>query len=223
MPRRTDGLYKPKIDINGPLPPIAIIPEVLPGEYFALLQPEVIDQDLLPYYMISNYGRIWHKFANHFMSTSWDGPGYRIAVLALKTGKSRTFRVHRLLMLTFRYYTGCENMMINHKDGVKTHNYIDFPGQQDPDNLEWCDGSYNEKEAFRLGLKHAKYGEDHPLSTITSEQVRQICSLLQDRHFGKNILTDKQIRESVGGVSEDQIRSIKQRKCWQKDSKDYIF
>lgn len=223
MPRRTDGLYKPRIDLSKPLPPFAIIPEVLPGEYFALLDPNIIDPDLLPYYMISNFGRIWHKYTNHFMSTSWDGPGYRIAVLALKTGKSRTFRVHRLLMLTFRYYPGCEQMMINHKDGVKTHNYIDFPGIKDPDNLEWCDGSYNEKEAFRLGLKKPKYGSEHPLSTITEDQVAHICQLLQDRASGKNILTDKQIRESAGDVSEMQMRSIKQRICWNHVSKDYNF
>ena len=220
MPRNPET-YKPMIDLEKGLCPIAIIPELLPNEYFLLIT-EIAAPNVLPYYMISNYGRIWHKYLHHFMRTSWDCinymEGYRIASLACKDGKNHSFRVHRLLMLTHRYFPGCENMMVNHIDGVKTHNYIDFPGKGD--NLEWCDGSYNEKEAFRLGLKKPKIGVDHPLSTMSEEDVIKLCQILEDKHNGKNNMRYRDIMKELK-VSENQINYIKNINGWIHISKNF--
>ena len=61
-------------------PILYCVPEILPGEEFKLITDQAAP-NILPYYAISNFGRIWNIYENHFMRTSWDGPGYRIAVL----------------------------------------------------------------------------------------------------------------------------------------------
>lgn len=206
---------QPKQDLDHPLA-IFKIPEMLPGEVFQMIT-DVAAPGVLPYYAISNFGRIWHIYNNKFMSTSWDGPGYRIAVLRLRNGLAHTFRVHRLLMMTFRYIEGCEDLMVNHMDGCKTRNYIDFPGIPNPDNLEWCNGSYNSTEAFRLGLKHAACGEKHGMAKLTDDLVRQICAHLENKN-----LTCKQIADIVG-VKLHAVENIKYRGAWAHIAKDYNF
>jgi hypothetical protein len=205
---------QPKYDIDHPLA-VYFVPECLPGENFEMIT-DVAAPGVLPYYAISNYGRIWHIYDNHFMSTSWDGPGYRIAVLRLRNGRAHTFRVHRLLMMTHRYFEGCENMVINHIDGCKTRNYIDFPGISNPDNLEWCDMSYNMKEAHRIGLKKAKFGTDHPRAIMDEEVVKHVCELIVAGTY-----TPKQISE-ITGVSIANYENIKYKKTWKHISKDYF-
>lgn len=69
--------------------------------------------------------------------------GYYICTL-YKKGKGRTFKVHRLIAEVF--IDNPDNLpIINHKDGNKLNNSID--------NLEWCDYSHNNKEAYKQGLK----------------------------------------------------------------------
>lgn len=204
-----------KYDINHP-PAIYFVPEALPGERFEMIT-DVAAPGVLPYYAISTYGRIWHIYANHFMSTSWDGPGYRIAVLRMRDGRAHTFRVHRLLMMTHRYIEGCENLVINHIDGCKTRNYIDFPGLQNPDNLEWCNMSYNIKEAHRIGLKKAKFGSDHPNSILNEEIVNKICKMLQDGNLKQTEIAD------ILGIPVNLVWNIKRRLTWKHISCNYNF
>jgi hypothetical protein len=195
--------------------PVFVVPEWLPGERFEMITDQAAP-GILPYYAISTFGRIWHVYMNRFMSTSWDGPGYRIAVLRFKDGMAHTCRVHRLMMLTFRYFPGCEDMMVNHINGRKTANWIDYPGIANPDNLEWCDGSYNQKEAIRLGLKHPHTGKIEESSKLTEEQVRSVCECLQEGN-----LTLKQISE-VTGVNLGQVQNIKY-KTWRSITCEYNF
>lgn len=209
-----------KYDLNHPTP-IFIIPEMLPGENFKMITDQAA-KDILPYYSISNYGRIWHIYANHFMSTSWDGPGYRIAVLRTKNG-AKTFRVHRLLMLTHRYreyieyqklHPG-ENIVANHIDGIKTRNYIDFPNF--PDNLEWNTSSENEKHAYDNGLKPIPLGEESPNSKLTNERVIEICKQIE---LGN--LTSQQIAD-INNVSLATIENIRFGRSWKQISFNYHF
>lgn len=127
-----------------------------------LVNMEEIWKDIKGYermYQISNYGRIksLSRFINSCKQYSSIGyyskekikkqsvskTGYYICTLC-KNGKTRTFKVHRLIAEAF--IDNPNNLpIINHKDGNKLNNSID--------NLEWCDYSYNNKEAYRQGLR----------------------------------------------------------------------
>ena len=64
--------------------------------------------------------------------------GYARVILS-----NKSYSVHRLVAEAF--IPNPNNLpIINHKDGNKQNNCID--------NLEWCDYSYNNKEAYRIGL-----------------------------------------------------------------------
>ena len=76
-----------------------------------------------------------------------------------KNGKIKYVRVHRLVAEAF--IPNPNNLpCINHKDGNKLNNEIS--------NLEWCSYSYNNSEAYRIGLKQnkykGKYGKDAQFS-----------------------------------------------------------
>jgi hypothetical protein len=66
-----------------------------------------------------------------------------------------------------------EDLMINHKDGVKGNNYYT--------NLEWCTNQENVKHAFDTGLSIGLKGEDSSCSKLTNGQVSEIRS-----HFLEN-------------------------------------
>ena len=65
----------------------------------------------------------------------------------MRGGKAFRKTLHRLLMETFK--PNKDNLpCINHMDGNILNNSLD--------NLEWCTYGHNEKEAYRLGLKHSR-------------------------------------------------------------------
>ena len=105
--------------------PIIYIPEALPGEMWLPIT-EIAIPGILPYYAITTYGRIWHRFKNSFMVSAWDKFGYRIAILRTVNG-AKTFRIHRIMMLVFHYFPGCEEYVVDHIDGCKSRNYLNFP------------------------------------------------------------------------------------------------
>lgn len=71
--------------------------------------------------------------------------GYCLVKLSNK-GKSKEYKVHRLVAIAFidnpNHYD-----CINHKDEIKTNNYVD--------NLEWCDHQYNNTYGTRIQKQSA--------------------------------------------------------------------
>ena len=113
------------------------------------------------FYMVSNFGRIkslprtrkcgYGKTASvkeRVLKYKIDKYGYAIYGLS-KNGKSKSHTIHRLVALAFIFnpYPILLNQ-INHKDGNKLNNCLE--------NLEWCDCTYNNREAVRIGLKGGK-------------------------------------------------------------------
>lgn len=104
--------------------------------------------------MISNFGNV--------LSTKrkiWNGKGYYTKESAILKpienhkgyftvritfdDKKKTLPIHRLVALSF--IQNPNNLpQVNHIDGDKKNNNVK--------NLEWCDNSYNQLHAFRIGL-----------------------------------------------------------------------
>lgn len=75
--------------------------------------PEFSNQ-IKPYYAISNYGKIFNIYTKNEIIPHMNENGYLQVSLMTRTG--RVFRkVHRLVMMCFFYFEGCENFQVNHK------------------------------------------------------------------------------------------------------------
>lgn len=92
-------------------------------------------------YEVSNFGNIKSLITNRLLKPSSDRFGY-VRFNALKNKKSKTIRIHRLVMEVFNPIE--IKMQVNHLDGDKTNNHID--------NLEWCTDSENKLHAYKHGL-----------------------------------------------------------------------
>lgn len=157
--------------------PIYFVPSpvlYLPPEEFKEITDKVVP-GVKPYYMISNYGRIWHKYRQEFLTFNIDSKGYLYKPLATDNG-SINCRIHRLVMMTFCYFPGCENRLINHKDGIKTNPCIT--------NLEWSSYSENMIHAFENELVSKQ-------NIYNDEQIKSICELLQNNKITLQEIADK--------------------------------
>jgi hypothetical protein len=121
--------------------------------------------------------------------------GYKSVTLC-KNGKLRSYTVHRLVAQTF-VGNSKGYKQVNHKDGNKLNNSVS--------NLEWCDASYNQNHARRLGLQG---GELSNTAKLTTERVRDIRSA-----YSKGTTTMKRLGESYG-VNEQTISKIINYKTW---------
>ena len=92
-------------------------------------------------YQISDFGNVKSLISNRLLKPSQDTFGY-VRFNALKNKKSKTLRIHRLVMEVFNPINSF--MQVNHIDGNKLNNRLN--------NLEWCTDSDNKKHAYKTGL-----------------------------------------------------------------------
>ena len=90
--------------------------------------------------------------------------------------------LHRLIMLAFRYFPGCENLQVNHIDGNKLNN--------DLSNLEWVTCQQNILHAINTGLHYDPKGENNPAATITDAQADMIGNLLSQNKYSRKEIAD---------------------------------
>ena len=208
------GLLCPKgvrlYDKDHPRPIFMLPDNLLHNEYFVGLT-QFAAPGVLPYYAISNYGRIYQIYTGRFMKTNYRPNGYAYFCLANEKGQGK-YTLHRMVMLTFRYYPGCEELQVNHKDGDKTHNWVDVPNQFGilEDNLEWATGSYNSKHAIDNNLRSRT-------NVLNEDMVHDICSLFSQGYA----ITD--VCRKYKGISYATIQAIYERKNWVKISCNYQF
>jgi hypothetical protein len=180
--------------------------EFFPNEVFADI-PLLELPEGFNHHKASNYGRIYDCRAERFCHQRFDTKGYYYIDSAYN-GKHKLARVHRLVLSAFNYSPECKELIVNHIDGIKYHNYLW--------NLEWTTQSGNIQHAYRLGLNRAAKGEDNHNALITNEQAIQICELIQSG------LSTKEIHD-ITGIDGEIIKGIKCRHTWRFISDNYVF
>lgn len=138
-----------------------------PDEEFMIIPP--FSDNIKPYYIISNYGNIYNAFTGVKLIPHENENGY--LQVSLMTQSGRVFRkVHRLVMMCFFYFPGCELYQVNHKNGVKTINIYW--------NLEWSTPKENIEHAINIGLRKPFKGEYNPNSSLTDKDARIIGEMI---------------------------------------------
>lgn len=154
-------------------------------------------------YFVDTCGNVYGKTVG-ILKPSVSRKGYLRVTLSV-FGKQTCYAVHRLVATIF-IPNPLDLPEVNHIDGDKTNNTIE--------NLEWVSPKDNKKHAMEV-LGHG-YGETHSQATISTQQVIEICTMIQDK------LRTIDIAEKVG-VDLDKIRSIKKGRAWKHISKDFTF
>ncbi len=184
--------------------------EAIMEEIWLPLSPIFIP-GLSPIYSISTYGRIYNNLTKNFLPQDMMYNKDKYITVCLKgIDNSNIFQMpHRLMMIVFNYRPDYELFDVNHKDGVKYHNWLW--------NLEWITKSGNIQHAIKNNLFNL--GETRQNSKLTNDQVRMICKLIVE---GKR---NYEIAEMVGvencNVSKI-VTNIKLGKSWRHISKDYF-
>ena len=122
----------------------------------------------------------------------------------------KRIRVHRLMMFIFCYFPGCEELVVNHKDGVKDHNWLW--------NLEWTTHKENAEHAWEMGLctPHPCIGEDNGHAKLNNNLVMEICEKISKGETATSIAKQYDISRSV-------VTGIKNRTIWRHISCSYDF
>lgn len=98
------------------------------------------------YYEINENGDVRNKLTGNYIKGDINNAGYYRVCLYHKSKKQRFFR-HRLVAQLF--IPNPNNYPeVNHINGDKSIN--------NKNNLQWCDRTYNEREAHRLKIKEYK-------------------------------------------------------------------
>lgn len=111
-------------------------------------------------YAVTSCGKVWSYKRNIFMAQRYDKDGYLRVSLVNDDGKLKTFFVHRLVALA--YIPNPEGKgTVNHKDEVKTHNYVG--------NLEWMTSAEN--IAYGTGQARSRQKRLKPVYCVELDQV----------------------------------------------------
>lgn len=117
--------------------PIIFVPEdTKEDEEFKMLERNVAP-DVMPYYAISNYGRLVNIYNGKVMKENYRPNGYGYYCLASENSKTgqKKYTSHRIVLKTFNDIDGSDALQVNHIDGDKTNNSLS--------NLEWMTSQEN--------------------------------------------------------------------------------
>ena len=152
-------------------------------------------------YKVDENGNVFSVRNNKFLKRMTFPSGYEYVHLCNGKGKTKLFRVHRLVAETF--IPNPNNLpCVNHKDGNKLNNSVK--------NLEWCTHSENMIHAYQTGLEQPRCGEQHHAHKLTEDAVKYIKQLYvkRDKEFGAVALAKK------FNVDRTTIHDIVRGKTW---------
>ena len=168
-----------------------IIP--LDGEYF--VHVIFYNGRILPWYYVSNYGRIYSVRYNKIISPYIDKRGYyRVTITIDEQGHTIFTGVHKIMLMSFYPINEPDRFIPNHKDGNPSNNILS--------NLEWTTVSGNTRHAIENGLCNY-IATDNPRSYLDEDKIELICQMIKDGYTNVQIL-DKLWKLNVIGNDQNQ-------------------
>ena len=170
------------------------------------------DDEIKDCYFVSNRGRVYNMHTRMILHGALDKDGYQFIRICRLNGSTKTFKLHRLVMICFDYREDFKKYQVNHINGIKTDNF--------DDNLEWCTNRENIIHAFDNGLLDKCLGENSQLSRMTNDTVIKICEALE------MCLPYEEICEYANLDYEKDKRVVEhilKRESWKRISQNYNF
>ena len=165
--------------------------------------------NIMPWYWISNTGKIFSIQINALMKYDYVGKGY-LKVTLQSTSGPVDMLVHRLVMLCFHPISNPDSFTVNHKDGDHENNY--------DSNLEWATYVDQMVHASETGLLNTEY--------YSESEVRAICKELE-----QNSNQDEVIYKLYGNIKlrnypyyvkiKHLVNRIQRKISWQNISCEY--
>lgn len=156
--------------------------------------------NICDYYLIDRDCNIYSLYYGRFLETIINESGYHLVNLNTKDGRRVQRRIHRIGMMTFCYFPGCEELQVDHKDGNKNNNNIS--------NLEWVTGKENVNRAINLGLRSSWSSQNNPTAKLTDNQVLDIVNMVINK------VPDKLIFEKYPNINISLLDNIVYGKTW---------
>lgn len=170
-------------------------------------------KDIKPIYQISTYGGIKNKNSGKLVKGSLTRKGYVYVCLQTEKGQG-TFKLHRLVCISFKLYKHKDKDTVNHIDGNKLNNRLD--------NLEWADQTEQIIHAYKNNLIKKRKGPELYNNKYDEEFIYKICELIDN-----GITKPTDICNILGINYYKQFKyliyDIKHGKSWKYISKDFKF
>lgn len=174
---------------------------IYPGEIFRYVTDDIVP-GVYPYYMVSNFGKVYHRYLKIIMKPGLETSGYYFIILSTINGQ-KIVQMNRLVLMTFNPINNPENYQANHINGNKLNNELS--------NLEWTTRSENITHAYKTGL-HPK-----PSNTIIDiETAKKIVCMLDMGKKCKDIAYILDVNENI-------VNSIKKKESWKEVSEGHDF
>lgn len=166
-------------------------PDIGATEQFTLITQDAAP-DILPYYAISNYGRVMNMRSGLIMKPNYRPNGCEYYCLAAENCKygQKKYTTHRLVMNTFCPQENSNLLQVVHLNGDMAGNYVNktMPDGSIQSNLEWC--YPDERTKYPSGNNTISMRES--ISKVTEYDIKNIRELYNKGY------TAKQIYETMG-------------------------
>jgi hypothetical protein len=150
-------------------------------------------------YSVSNRGNVINNKTGKFIKPHYDGKYYTVRLT--HHGKTKSYKLHRLVAKYFIPNNDESKNQVNHKNGLKCDNCFD--------NLEYTTGSENMIHSVLNGLK--------PKTVVLKlETVHEICRLIALNKFTASEIAD------IVGCSKYNVKNIKSKAAWSYISNQYF-
>jgi len=150
-------------------------------------------------YKISNWGKVINTKTDKEIKLHYDGKYYTVRLT--HNGKTKGFKIHRLVAEYFIPNSDQDKTQVNHIDGRKWNNCYD--------NLEWTTPSENMIHSVMNNLKSKTV-------VLSIDDVHKICKLIATGKYKSTEIADKV------GCSKYNVKNIKNKIAWRHISDQYF-